>query len=136
MAKAQSWNVEIDIGNYVLHPVKLGEFSEGDEGLIEVADGSRKYKIRDQIFAIGEVPFDILIKSDKKDYDACQNFVKSGRARDVFVTFRDAAGVKQLVFLFSQCDLTFGKKNAFDRKSKSEDMKTYNLVPSDIVEVT
>jgi hypothetical protein len=137
MARNTSWNVEIDVDGNIIHPVTLGEFSEGEEGRIEVADGGRKYKIRDQIFNVDEVPLQINMKAKdaRFEYETMQAFVQSGLPRDVFVVFRDGAGVAQLTYLFQNCDCAYGKKNAFDRKSKSEDMKGYILLPDDIVEV-
>ena len=136
MARANSWNIEFDLPNgATIKPLRFGEFSEGAEGRIEVADGERKYKVRDQIYSIDEVEVAILIKRDKVDYNAMQDFVKGGVAGDVFVRFVDAEGATQLTFMFKNCDCTFGKKNAFDRGSKASDSKTYFLIPEDIEEV-
>lgn len=133
--RATSYNVEIQVGNDTVHPMTFGEFSEGDEGRIEVSDGDVKYKIRDQIFAIEEVEIGIYIADDKKDYNVMQAFVKERKPKDIFIVFRDGQGVAQLTFLFGACDCAFGKKNAFDRNSKSADTKMYYLAPKSVVEI-
>ncbi len=135
MSRAQSYNWELDIDGKTIHVLSLGEFSEGEEGRIEVADGERKYKIRDQIFNVDEIETTILIKKDKYEYNIMQNFVKSGEPRDVFAIARDSLGTAQLTYLYKNCDCAFGKKSAFDRKSKTEETKKYFLIPEDIVEI-
>jgi hypothetical protein len=62
MGRANSWNVELHIGQNIIHPLEVGEMGEGEEGRIKVADGSRAYQVRDQIFDIGEIPITILLK--------------------------------------------------------------------------
>jgi hypothetical protein len=136
MARAQSYNWEIEIGGSPIYPLSISEFSEGEEGRIEVADGSRKYKIRDNIFTVDEVEVKILLKNDRIEYDVLQEFVKSGKAKDVFITGRDATGTGRFTYLFSNCECTYGKKSGFDRKGKAEETKSYFLIPEDIVEVS
>lgn len=135
MGRATSLNIEIIIGDATVHPMTFGEFSEGDEGRIDVSDGENKYKIRDQIFAIEEVETEIYIHDDKVDYKVMQDYVKSRSPKDVYIIFRDGNGVKQLEYLFGECDCAFGKKNAFDRNSKAADSKKYILVPKSIEEI-
>ncbi len=135
MGRATSLNLEVQVNGKTIHPMTFGEFSEGDEGRIEVSDGDVKYKIRDQIFAIDEVEMEIYIHDDKAAYDLCQTLVKSRAPQDVYIIFRDGQGVAQLTYLFENCDFAFGKKNAFDRNSKAADTKKYVLVPKNISEV-
>lgn len=135
MGRATSYNLEILIDGQTLHPMTFAEFSEGDEGRIEVSDGDVKYKIRDQIFNIDEVETEIYIHDDKVDFDIMQAWVKSRSPKDVYIIFRDGSGVAQLTFLFEKCDCAFGKKNAFDRNSKAADSKKYVLIPKEISQV-
>ncbi len=135
MARAQSWNIEVEIEGQIIHPLSFGEFSEGEVGRIEVADGNRKYMIGDQIFSVGEIPMTVLIKDDKRDFRICKEAALGGRASDVFVRFRDAAGTVKLSYLLAQCEVLMGKKNAFDRKSKSEDSQNFVLAPTDVTEI-
>lgn len=135
MSRATSYNLEIKVDAETIHPMTLAEFSEGDEGKIEVTDGNIKYKIRDQIYSIEEVEMEIYIHKDKRDYDVMQGWVKSGSPKDIHIIYRDGSGVAQLEFLFKGCDISFGKKNAFDRNSKAADSKKYVLIPKEIVEV-
>ncbi len=135
MARAQSYNWEMEVEGSTVYPLSIGDFSEGEEGRIEVADGNRTYKIRDQVFSVDEVEVKILVKNDRIEYDLMQNFVKSGKPRDVFIIGRDAVGTTRMTYLFSNCECTFGKKSGFDRKSKAEETRSYFLIPEDIVEV-
>lgn len=135
MARAVSWNWELQVNNDVIHPLELGEFGEGEEGRIEVADGDRKYKIRDQIFNIDEIMVTILIKKDRYYYDVMQDWCMSGETRNVFLVARDSAHEAQMTLLLSNCDCAMGKHNAFNRASKEADKKTYYLIPDYVEEV-
>lgn len=135
MSRATSYNAEIEIDGGTIHPMSIGEYSEGEEGKIEVTDGNIKYKIRDQIYSIEEVETEIYIHDDKRDYDIMQNWVKSGLPKDIYIIYRNGAGERMLEFLFKGCELSHGKKNAFDRNSKAADSKKYSLIPKEIIEV-
>ena len=135
MARRNSWNVEVVIDKQAIHPLELGEIGEGAEGMIKVADCSRAYQVRDQIFDIGEVPLKILVTKDRYEYDICQNWCISGEAKNVYVIFRDSAKVAQLTYLLTNTQLAMGKKNAFNRNSKEFDTKQNNMLPEYIEEV-
>lgn len=139
VGRAQAWNWEIDLGGGSVIPVlKLGEFSEGgEEGRIDVVDGSKKYKIGDQIYQINEIEVTILIKnsSERPEYDAMKLFSEQTKPRDIFVTARDGEGKAQMTFVFTNCRLAKGKKSAFDRESKKQETHTFFLLPDDINEI-
>lgn len=136
MARATSYNYEIQLADgSVIHPLMIGEFSEGEEGRIDVADGSRKYKVRDQIFDIGEVEITILLTNDRYEYDLMQEWCLAGTIQDIYVIGRNAAGEAAITWLFTNCDTAMGKKNEFDRNSKAVDTKKYFLLPEYIEEV-
>ena len=135
MARAVSYNWEIVVDDQTIHPVEIGEFGEGEEGRIEVADGDRKYKIRDQIFNIDEIETTILLRKDRYEYDIMQNWCISGETKDVFLIGRDSAKVAQLTFLLTNTDCAMGKFTAFNRKSKDELRKKYMLLPEYVEEI-
>jgi hypothetical protein len=133
-ARAQSWNWEVNIGTPI-NVQKIGEFSKGgEEGSIEVVDGSRRYKIGDQIFGTDEIEISVLVKNanERAEYDALMSYAESSKPRDVYVTGRDGEGVAQMSFIFTNCRLRRGKLNAFDRKSKAEQTHTFFLLPENI----
>lgn len=138
-ARAQAWNWEVDLGGGQIIPVqKLGEFSEGgEEGRIEVVDGNKRYKIGDQIYMIDEIETSILVKNkgERFEYEAMKSFSESSIPRDVFAIARDGEGNPQMTYLFKNTRLARGKKSAFDRKSKTEELHTYFLLPEDIKEI-
>jgi hypothetical protein len=157
MSRAISLNYEIQIepGNPAtyLYPSTIGEFSEGEEGRIAVADGDRKYMIRDQIYDMGEVPFTILLRKDRREYNLCQNWAKDGTIYEsVYIVGRgagkdemspaddnlSAASNREIVFVWelSNCELAIGKKSAFDRQSKAVDSKNYVLIPTEIEDIS
>jgi hypothetical protein len=135
MSRAMSLNWEYEINGRTIYPLTLGEFSKGQDGLIEVADGEVKYKIPDQIKTIEEVETSILIKDDKEYYNAMEEFVESGESRDIYVIGRNSKREAVMTFLFVETRCSHGKKSGFDRKSKSEETKSYFLMPSDIMEI-
>lgn len=135
MARAVSYNWEIVVDDQTIHPVEIGEFGEGEEGRIEVADGDRKYKIRDQIFNIDEIETTILLRKDRYEYDIMQNWCISGETKDIFLIGRDSAKVAQLTFLLTNTDCAMGKLTAFNRKSKDELRKKYHLLPEYVEEI-
>lgn len=136
MARATSFNYEIEMADgRVIHPLKIAEFSEGEEGRIDVADGSRKYKVRDQIFDIGEIEITILVTKDRYEYEIMQQWVTSGLIQDVYIIGRDASGIARLTWLLTNCDTAMGKKNEFDRNSKAVDTKKYFLLPEYVEEI-
>lgn len=139
VGRAQAWNWELSIGAAIpINVQKLGEFSAGgEEGRIEVVDGSKKYKIGDQIYSVDEVETSILVKNkgERPEYDAMIEYAQSSKPRDIFAIARDGEGNVQMTYLFSNCRLAKGKKSAFDRKGKAEETHTFFLLPSDIDEV-
>ena len=144
MSRATSYNWEIEVNGNTIHPLEMSEFSEGEEGRIETADGggmgmgpgiSRKYKVKDQVFNIGEIEVTILIQRHRAYYEVLQAWVVTGGIYDVFLIGRNSAGVAQMTFLLTNCECAMGKKNAFSRKSKTEDTKKYYLIPEFVEEV-
>lgn len=134
MSRAQSYNWEISIDDETtIYPKTIAEFSEGEEGRIEVVDGNRKYKISDQIGMVDEVEIDVLIKKDLAEVKALES-LQSG-TRDIFVIGRDGAGNEALAYLFANCGVTKGKKSAFDRSSKAEETMKFFLTPESIARV-
>jgi len=137
-ARATSWNAELKIDSETIYPQDVAETSEGgEEERIEVADGDRKYKIGSQIFMIDEIPVTVLMKNknERREYDVLKEFSK-GKPRDVFLIYRDSQGTPQLTYLLANCGCQRGKKNAFSRKSKSEDTHTFILTPEDVKEIS
>ena len=150
--RAVSWNWELQFGGtqggsvtVVVYPTSLGEFGEGEEGRIDVADGDRKYKIRDQIYAIDEIEITVLIKNDRYEYDALWGWADSGDTQDAWLVAKGAgrdvsSGVggreERMVFLLSQCQCAMGKKSAFDRQSKTFETRKFFLIPEDIQEIS
>lgn len=151
MARAVSWNWELQFGGTqggsvtnVVYPTSLGEFSEGEEGRIDVADGDRKYKIRDQIYSIDEIEIAVLIKNDRREYDALWNWANSGTTQDAWLVAKGAGRdqnsggggrEERMVFLLTNCQCAMGKKSAFDRQSKTFETRKFFLIPEDIQEI-
>ena len=135
MARASSLNAEIVIDGKTIYPLEVSEIGEGEEGRIDVADGSRKYKVRDQIFDIGEVAVTILFTKDRYEYEIMQDWCISGAVKDIYVIYRDSAKNARLTYLLTNCECAMGKKNAFNRNSKEVDTKKYTLLPEFIEEV-
>ncbi len=157
-ALSMNWEIQIEPGNPAtyIYPSTLAEFSEGEEGRIDVADGDRKYKIRDQIYDMGEIPFTILLRKDRREYKLCQEWAKArgdlaikpsvylvgrGAGKDEMSPADDGlntASNREEVFVFelSNCECAIGKKNAFDRQSKTFDTKNYILIPTDIEDIS
>lgn len=135
MARAVSWNWELEVDGQTIHPLEIGEFGEGEEGRIEVADGDRKYKIRDQIYNIDEITLTILIKMDRYYYNIMQDWCVSGATKNVFLIARDSAKVAQMTLLCTNTQLAMGKHNAFNRQSKEADKKKYFMIPEYVEEI-
>jgi len=136
MARAQSLNWEIEVKGKTVHPLTLGEFSEGIEGEIEVADGNEAYTIPDQILKTEAVDCAILIQDDKTYYKIMQAYANSKQPEDIYVIGRDSDEVAQLTFLFESTRCVFQNKSAFDRKGKAEETKNYKLIPKTITEIS
>ena len=146
MARATSFNWELHISENatdVIYPSSLGEFGEGEEGRLDVADGDRKYKIRDQIYDIGEVECTILIKDDFRELTLMDRWASSGLSRPVWLVAKGAGKdnvgsgrVTTMTYLLTNCQCAMGKKNAFDRQSKTHESKKYFLIPEEIELVT
>jgi hypothetical protein len=134
-SRAVSWNWELKVDDQTIHPLEIAEFGEGEEGRIEVADGDRKYKIRDQIFNIDEIEVRILITKDRFEYDIMQHWCTSGETKNVYLIARDSAKETQMTFLLTNTDLAMGKHNAFNRKNKEEDTKRYFMIPEYVDEI-
>lgn len=143
MSRATSYNWEIVVNGNTIHPLEISEFSEGEEGRIETADGggmgmgpgiSRKYKVKDQVFNIGEIEITILIQRQRAYYEILQAWVLTGGIYDVFLIARDSAGGDQMTFLLTNCECAMGKKNAFSRTGKAVDTKKYYLIPEFVEE--
>lgn len=135
MARASSLNAEIVIDGKTIYPLEISEIGEGEEGRIDVADGSRKYKVRDQIFDIGEVAVTILFTKDRYEYEIMQDWCMSGSVKDIYVIYRDSAKNARLTYLLTNTECAMGRKNAFNRNSKEVDTKKYTMLPEFIEEV-
>lgn len=133
MAKAQSYNWEVEIGEKTIYPKVIAEFSTREEGRIEVTDGNVKYKIPDQISMVDEVEIDILIKPGLEEVKILED-AKIG-TRDIFVVGRNGAGKAELTYVFTDCGVASGKKSASDRSSKTEETQKFILLPADIERV-
>lgn len=138
MARATSLNAEIVIaGNpEPIYPLEISEVGEGEEGRLDVADGGRKYKVRDQIFDIGEVAVTILFTRDRREYDVMQEWCLSGAVRDCYINYRDSSGNIRLQYALYNCDCAMGKFHGFNRNSKEVDTKKYVLLPTEIEDIT
>jgi hypothetical protein len=130
MARAYSLNWELEIDGQIIHPLEIGEFGEGEEGRIKVADGSRKYSVRDQIFDIGEIPVTILMTRDRYEYDIMQAWSTSGVVKEtVILRGRDGQRNAMITYILSDVELAMGQHNAFNRDSKEVDKKKYVMLP-------
>jgi hypothetical protein len=130
MARAYSLNWELQIDGQIIHPLEIGEFGEGEEGRIKVADGSRKYSVRDQIFDIGEIPVTILMTRDRYEYDIMQAWSTSGVVKEtVILRGRDGQRNAMITYILSDVELAMGQHNAFNRDSKEVDKKKYVMLP-------
>ena len=148
MARAQSYNYEIQLSadpSDWIFPASIGEFSEGEEGRIKIADGDRAYQIRDQIYDIGEIEIVIYIKDDKREYNLMQEWCTTGDARDIWIVARGAGRdvesggdgrVETMRFLLRNTECAMGKKSAFDRNGKTYDSKRYMLIPEFVEDVS
>jgi hypothetical protein len=149
MARALSLNWDVQLGadpSSWIFPTSIGEFGEGEEGRIDVADGDIRYKIKDEIFDVGEIPITILLKKDRRELELMEAWATAqgvDAIRDVYLVGRgagrnneDGTG-REIVFtyLLRQCECARGKKNAFDRQGKTFDTKSYILIPADVEEV-
>ena len=146
MARATSWNLEIEVsgnGGGTVYPAEIGNYSEGEEGRLDVADGDVAYKIRDQIFKIDEIPVTIYVRKDYaqpgSEYQIMQNWCSSGDARDVVIKCRGAGrdpnrSLELQVILYN-CELAMGKHSAFNRNSKTPDTKQYFMIPELVEEI-
>lgn len=147
MARATSYNYEIRIGDDItntIYPASISEFGEGEEGRIKVADGDRKYNIRDQIYDIGEIEVVIYMKDDLREYNIMQAWCADtvNPVRDVWIIGRGAGKdvesggsgrVETTKWLCVNCECAMGKKSGFDRNGKTYDSKRYYIIP-EIVE--
>lgn len=131
MARATSYDWEIDIDGQIIYPNKIGELG-GEEGKIEVVDGESGYSIRDQVIKFSEISVEIDITDDRSQFDIMEKFVKDRRPRDVFIVGRDGNGTSKMTFLLEDCDCVSMNKSEFDRTSKTADIKTYELLPRKI----
>jgi hypothetical protein len=138
MARATSLNAEIVIDGVTepIYPLEISEVGEGEEGRLDVADGGRKYKVRDQIFDIGEVAVTILFTRDRSEYDVMQEWCISGAVRDAYINYRDSAGNIRLQYALYNCECAMGKFHGFNRNSKEVDTKKYVLLPTEIEDIT
>lgn len=135
-----NWHLEIPAPNGgTIHPVEIGEFGPGEEGRIEVADGTRKYKIADQIFSVDEIPVTINMKKDRYEYDIMEAWAErldsDEGQKDIYLHMTDSAGVSQLIFLLGNCQCARAKFTPFNRKSKDELRSRYILIPEEVEEV-
>lgn len=139
MTRAVSWNWEIQVDNVTIYPSQIGEFGEGEEGRIKVADGDRKYNIRDQIFDIDEIPLTVLkragVTAPDIQYTTLQDWCLSGGTKDVYLIARDAGKNERMKFLCSNTQLAMGKLSQFDRKGKTELTKKFHMIPEDVEEI-
>jgi hypothetical protein len=153
--RAVSWNWELHMGSTPdlwIYPSTVGEFSEGEEGRLSVADGDRKYKIRDQIYEVDEIPISILLRKDRREYNLLKTWAKAtgdDAVRDVWLVAKGAgrdaqspsgvgavgAGREETMrFILYNCECAMGKKNAFDRQAKTFDTMMFYLISTDIEE--
>jgi hypothetical protein len=146
MARGTSWNFELEVpgpNGGVVYPAEIGEWGAGEEGRIEVADGDRKYKIRDQIFNIDEIPITIYVRKDYdqpgSEYQIMENWCNSGLAKDVVLKARGAGRDPnrslELQAICYNCELAMGKHSAFNRGSKTVDTKHYFMIPEFVEEM-
>jgi hypothetical protein len=147
MGRAVSWNWEVWVAegaeNYI-YPVEVGEFGEGEEGRIEVADGDRKYKIKDQIYNIDEIELTILLRhKDWREYDLLQGWADDGTVKDVWLVARgngrdvSSGGTGRNIsmkYLLQNTQCAQGKHQGFNRKNKEEDRKKFFLIPEFVIE--
>ncbi len=137
MARTQSLNyhLELDDGR-IIEPRSLSEFGEGDEGRIEVADGARKYRTRDNIFDIGEIKTEIYLRDHwyepTSEFSVMQEWSNKNLKKDIFIIGTDITGDEKIAWYCTQCELAKGKKNDFDRNSKAIDFVTYYILPQDV----
>lgn len=155
MSRAVSWNWELHLGenpDQWIYPSTIGEFGEGEEGRIEVADGDRRYRIRDQILSVAEIPVSILLRKDRREYNLMQDWCRAtgdDAVKDVALVAKGAgrdaqtpsgvgatgAGREEVMrFILYNCECAMGMKSPFDRQNKTSDTKMYYLIPTDVEE--
>ncbi|MCP4648815.1 MAG: hypothetical protein GY853_01865 [PVC group bacterium] len=148
MGRPQSYNYEIQIGSSaaaVVYPASIGEFGEGEEGRIDVADGDRRYKIRDQIYDIGEIEVVVYLKADMREVNLMDRWAISGDSETVYIRARGEGrddpstgvpvGGRTIMAEWELTDVecAMGKKSPFDRNSKAVDTKRYTLLPTEVL---
>lgn len=137
MARMMSLNFHLEIADGVeVHPKTLGEFGEGDEGRIEAADGNRKYRVRDNIWDIGEIETEIYLRDNwshpESEFSRMESWCNNNEIRDIYIVGTDITTNQKIAWLLSQCELAKGKKNGFDRNSKEVDSVKYYILPQSV----
>lgn len=136
MSRATSYNYEIEVDGKTIHPLELSEFGEGEEGRIKIQDGCIIYSARDEIVTTNEVRVTILIQENREYYNIFYQWVKSKAIKDIFIIGRNSAGLAKSTFLLTNCECVFDSRNKFNRKSKTEDIQIFSIIPEYIEEVT
>jgi len=136
MARMVSWNYHLEIDEGVtIQPKTLSEFGEGDEGRVEAADGTRKYKVRDNIWDIGEIEVEIYLRDDwsspESEFMRMEQWCNNNQIKDIYIIGTDITGGdnEKIVWHCAECELAKGKKNAFDRNGKEVDCVKYYILP-------
>lgn len=141
MSRMVSWNYHLEVNGFEIHPRTLGEFGEGDEGRVDAADGTRKYKVRDNIWDIGEIEVTIYLREKyataNSEFLIMEAWCANNELYDVYIIGTDITGVgtEKIIWLCSQCELAKGKKNGFDRNSKEVDYVKYYILPQNVERV-
>lgn len=136
MSRATSYNYEIEVDGKTIHPLELGEFGEGEEGRITIQDGCIVYFTRNEIVTTREVPVAILIQENREYYNILHQWVKSKAIKDIFIIGRNSAGLAKATFLLTNCECAIISRSKFNRKSKTEDIQNFSIIPEYIEEVT
>jgi len=130
-------NYELQIDANTVYPVVVPEISPGEEGLQEVTDGNKKFKVRDGIEVYEELEFEFNQKKggSNTEIDIMDAWVKSKAAKDVFLIGRDAG--KNIVqnWLLEDCEAVHRKATGQDRKSPAPSMRKYALAPVNVDQV-
>ena len=138
MARAVSWNWHIELEDTSeIHAKTIAGFGSGEEGRIEVSDGSRKYRIRDNIFDVGEIPVTIYLRDNYADpnseYSKMENWTNNNIVQDIFIVATDITGSgAKMKWQATECELAKGKKNDFDRNAKEADTMSYVILPREV----
>ena len=121
MSRMMSLNYHLEIGSQKVYVRTISEFGDGEEGRIEAADGSRKYRIRDNIWDIGEIEVTIYLRdnfnSDElSEFSIMEDWTNNNRILDVYIIGTDIIGEEKAYEITES--VTFTNPEFFEELNK------------------